>query len=38
VEALMATRTNAAITSRARTIPRMVKGLRDVSVRKSDPS
>jgi hypothetical protein len=38
VDALMATRTKAAITRRARTIPRMVKGLLDVIVRKSDPS
>jgi len=38
VEALMATRTKAAMTRRARTIPRIVKGLRDVMVRKSDPS
>src|SRR5712691_5293879 len=38
VEALIATRTKAAITSRARTIPRIVKGLRDVIVRNADPS
>jgi len=42
VEALIATRTKAAITSRARIMPRKVKGLRDVIpvkvVRKSDPS
>jgi hypothetical protein len=38
VDALIATRTKAAMTRRARTIPRIVKGLLDVMLRNADPS
>src|SRR6476660_9155228 len=37
-EAFIATRTKAAMTRRARTIPRIVKGLLDVMLRNADPS
>src|SRR5258708_36499627 len=37
-DALIATRTDAAMTRRARTIPRIVRGLRDVMVSTADPS